>query len=296
MSEVLAPVERDSLYRSAPRDVELRAEGDGNDAPVMTGHFAVFNEWTEIDSMWEGNFLERFAPGSFKKTFSENRQSIRPLFQHGFDPTIGDKPLGPVEELREDNIGGYYEVPLLDAGYVRNEVLPGLEAGLYGCSFRFRVVREEINEEPGISTHNPKGLPERTVTEAKVSEFGPVTFPYYPSATAGIRSLSDEMIALRFKKDPDRLDQLLENVSRDQSTVTEPVDAAAKAGDTDEPETSPDRAAEEAPEEEAPDSGEEESPAPPEEADEPEAQTDDGRRAMSEPLFGSTPSTPTWRL
>jgi hypothetical protein len=27
--------------------------------------------------------------------------------------------------------------------------------------------------------YNPKGMPERTITEAKVFEFGPVTYPAY---------------------------------------------------------------------------------------------------------------------
>jgi phage head maturation protease len=72
------------------------------------------------------------------------------LFQHGSDPQIGDKPLGPIDQLREDDTGAYYEVPLLEASYVRDNVLPGLKAGLYGASFRFRVVREEINDDPGV--------------------------------------------------------------------------------------------------------------------------------------------------
>ena len=34
------------------------------------------------------------------------------------------------------------------------------------------------------SSYKPTGLPERTITEAKVMEFGPVTFPAYEDATA----------------------------------------------------------------------------------------------------------------
>jgi hypothetical protein len=34
-------------------------------------------------------------------------------------------------------------------------------------------------------------LPERTITRAKVMEFGPVTFPANPDATAGMRSMTD---------------------------------------------------------------------------------------------------------
>lgn len=179
---------RDGLYRAVFPGAELRAaQGDG--MPTLVGHFAVFNTPTEICSFMEGNFLERIAPGAFKKTFQESK-GIKCLFQHGCDPDIGDKPLGPIETLREDETGAYYEVPLIDASYVRDDVLPGLEAGLYGASFCFEVIKEEFDEEPGVSADNPKGLPERTLLEVRVPEFGPVTFPAYEEATAGVRSIT----------------------------------------------------------------------------------------------------------
>lgn len=206
---------RDMLFRSAPL-VELRAadeDGDDDALPTMFGHFCVFNVWTEIKSWYEGNFLERLAPGCCKKTFREHRGSIRPLFQHGFDPYIGDKPLGPVDDLRETETGGYYEVPLIDTPY-NAELLPGLRRNLYGTSFRFRVVREEFVREPGVSEHNPRGLPERTLKEIEVLEFGPVTFPAYPEATASVRSLTDEFVVMRFGG-PERLRELLDRRSID---------------------------------------------------------------------------------
>src|SRR6266496_817556 len=101
----------EDIFRALGDGLELRDDASGS--PVMNGHFAVFDEWTEIDSVWEGNFMERIAPGAFKKTFRENRDRIRALFQHGQDPQIGDKPLGPVQTLREDEVGAFYEVPLL---------------------------------------------------------------------------------------------------------------------------------------------------------------------------------------
>jgi len=62
---------------------------------------------------------------------------------------------------------------------------------LVSDSLRFKVVREDLNEKPGTSTYNPDGLPERTIREAKVMEFGPATFPACEGATAGVRSLTD---------------------------------------------------------------------------------------------------------
>jgi HK97 family phage prohead protease len=167
-----------------------RAAGEDATGRTLYGRFAVFNQWAEIDSLFEGHFMERFAPGAFSTTIAEDRGRMRVLFQHGRDPQIGNKVLGPIATLREDGIGAYYEVPLLDTAYVA-ELVPGLEAGLYGSSFRFRMMREEFIERPGLSRYNPQGLPERTVLEAQVPEFGPVTFPAYMGATSGVRSLTD---------------------------------------------------------------------------------------------------------
>ena len=118
---------------------------------------------------------------------------MRILFQHGRDAQIGDKPLAAIEELGEDERGGYYAGRLFDTAYNR-DLIPGLKAGVYGASFRFGVRREEFDRNAKKSDYNPHGLPERTIREAVLMEFGPVTFPAYDSATAGVRSGSDQFI------------------------------------------------------------------------------------------------------
>lgn len=197
---------RENIVRSAPGIQFTRSDESG--MPTLRGHFSVFNTWTTIDSAWEGTFRERVAPGAFSKTIQENRNNIKVLFQHGKDPQIGDKPLGAISDLREDETGAYYEVPLLDTSYNR-DLLPGLEAGLYGASFRFKVLREDFNRDPERSEDNPDGLPERTIKEAALYEFGPVTFGAYPTATAGVRSLTDEYILRSIVSEPERLERLL---------------------------------------------------------------------------------------
>ena len=192
--------------------VELRAnEDEPTGMPTLAGHFARFNEWAEIDSLWEGRFLERIMPGAFKKTIAESKDRMRILFQHGQDPQIGDKPLAPIEELGEDDEGGYYAGQLLDTGYNR-ELTPGLDAKLYGSSFRFSVVKEELVNKPKPSKHNPEALPERSIHEAALYEFGPVTFPAYASADAGLRSGTDDYILKTFLREPDRLRSLLRSI------------------------------------------------------------------------------------
>lgn len=189
-------LQREDLYRYAPGVGQLRAvpatsgdvSPDPGGMPRLDGHWTVFNQWTEINDMWEGTFLERIAPGSFKKTMRENRDNMRVLFQHGRDPVVGSKPLAGIDSMREDEIGPYFLTnPLIDTTYNR-DLIPGIDEGLYGISFRFRVMREEIIEEPTPSDYNPRGLPERTIKEAGVDEFGPVTFPAYPGADVQLAS------------------------------------------------------------------------------------------------------------
>jgi len=191
---------------------ELRSpdERDGR-LGTLAGHFAVFNQRTKIDSAFEGKFFEQFAPGAFKKTFEENRGGMRVLFQHGKDGQIGDKPLGPIDVLREEDTGAYYEVPLLDTSYNR-DLIPGLEAGLYGASFRFRVTRQKLDKRGA----NEEGLPERTVLEAAVKEFGPVTFPAYEGATAGMRSITDDWLLWTLAAERDRLGSIVDRMPRER--------------------------------------------------------------------------------
>ncbi len=198
---------RENLYRATQETIEL-TRADGEAPRVLTGHAAVFNQWTEINSIYEGRFMERIAPGAFTKTISENRDRIKVLFNHGQDPQIGDKPLGPLRALEEDEYGVRYDVDLLDTSYNR-DLIPGLEAGVYSASFRFSVMQEAFDKKPARSEFNPMGIPERTLKEVRLAELGPVTFPAYPGATAGMRSMTDEFLFGRFVDDPERLAELL---------------------------------------------------------------------------------------
>jgi HK97 family phage prohead protease len=205
-----------AVIRAYKPGIELRAATDGG-MPTLHGHFAVFNRATEINSYMEGHFMERIAPGAFKKTFLERKPKV--LFQHGQDPQVGDKPLGPAQLLREDEFGAAYEVPLLDTSYNR-DLIPGLEAGLYGASFRFKVMRQDIEDFPEPSDDNPDGLPMRTVKEARVMEFGPVTFPAYADATAGVRSMTDRFLFDALDRDPTRARELLTSLRMDTEDLS----------------------------------------------------------------------------
>lgn len=224
---------RENLVRAVMPGTQVRSSEDGT--KTLFGHFARFNEWTEIRSSFEGRFMERIAPGAFSKTIAENRNGMRVLFDHGHDPSIGNKPLGAIRSLEEDDAGAAYEVDLFDAGYVR-DLLPALEAGQLGASFRFKVMREDYNKRADASDRNPEGLPERTITEARVMEFGPVTFPAYEGASAGVRSLtdyfavSDDVVEARIRMRPERFVPVFASLPTDFAPSTDQEPAAATPG------------------------------------------------------------------
>lgn len=210
---------RDNLVRARVGGVELRADGDG-EPNVLTGHFSTFNDWYEVDSFWEGRFMERQLPGAFADTIENDRSSMRVLFDHGFDPSIGGKPLGPIRDLREDKVGPYYEVPLLDTSYNRDFVSPALTGTLMngekvgsqlGASFRFSVKEDQWVRKPKASKHNPEALPERSISRNVVYEFGPVVFPANAMASASARSLTDHWMR-RLAGDPAAYEALRDRV------------------------------------------------------------------------------------
>lgn len=198
---------------------ELRSADDGN---RLVGYAAVFNQDTTINS-WEGHFVERFAPGAFARTLKNRGDKIKVLFNHGQGP-FGDMPLGKPDIMREDRHGLYVEVPLSDTKYNADIKALLRDGALDGMSFRFAVPQDgdEWDETTG-------DLPVRTVLEAKLYEFGPVTFPAYDGATAGLR-MDPRMEALRTQLRPedspptDPVSVQVVDIESDPAAGTSPTD------------------------------------------------------------------------
>jgi HK97 family phage major capsid protein/HK97 family phage prohead protease len=224
------PVKLDtSVCRARAEHVDVRAERNPNGMPTMTGHFSTFDEWYEIHSWYEGDFIERIAPGAFKKTLKDDAgrknpgDKIKVLLEHGYDPVVADKPLGVPEALSEDATGPAYEVPLLDTSYCR-DLVPALEAGAYGTSFRFQVLRDEWLNKPEASDYNPTAIPERTIKEVRVIEFGPTMFPANPGATVGLRSTTDAYYEKLRSRQPEAFEEAVRSAKSLRSTSVEPAE------------------------------------------------------------------------
>lgn len=169
----------------------FRSTNEGDGLGYLSGHVITWDDWYEVNSAYEGRFMETVARGATVKTVRENRGAIKALFDHGHDPSLGNKILGEFAELEEDDAGLRYGISLFDTSYNR-DLLPGLKAGVYGSSHRFRVIADKDywDDNPERSTRNPEGLPERTIREMAIFELGPVAFPANSKATAGVRSIS----------------------------------------------------------------------------------------------------------
>lgn len=178
---------RDDLYRMTTLDAgRLAIRDDNGDGPLLVGYPIVYNKWTEITG-WEGNFLEKIASGAPDRHLKTHSEKVKVLFNHGFDPLIGSKPLGKPRLIESKKRGLYTETPL-DATSYNEDLAISIDSGaIDGMSFRFTISRDEWEDEPHKSKANPKGIPQRTVRELKLYEFGPVTFPAYEATTVGLR-------------------------------------------------------------------------------------------------------------
>jgi len=185
----------DNLVRALAQPAALRADDGGNEEGVLFGEFARFNEQTEIDSLSEGRFMESIAPGAFDETVANDLGRVKVLYDHGHDPSLGNKPLGPIRSVTPTKTGMAYEVDLIDTDYNRDFVKPAARAGLLGASFRMQVLDESWHDPSRGTEANPNRLPERTIHRVGLFEFGPVTFPAYEGASSGLRSRSDEFLA-----------------------------------------------------------------------------------------------------
>ncbi len=176
-----------SLTRmNAHSEIELRDDSDDSDSSTLVGMPVVFDTFTEING-WEGHFMERIGPRALTKTMEQHRDQVKVLFNHGIDPSIGQKPLGVPDVMRVTREGLWTETPLDPTSYNEDLAVSIRSGAIDGMSFQFTVQRDTWDDEPGISDGNPNGLPERTIKELRLFEFGPVTFPAYAASTAGVR-------------------------------------------------------------------------------------------------------------
>lgn len=219
---------REGVFERTATFTVVRAEGD-DDGLTLEGYGAVFNQPTLIND-WLGEFEEIIAPGAFAKTIRDKgSRGIRLQFDHGRHPLIGSIPLGVIEDLHEDARGLFVRARLTDNWLIQPIRDAIRDGAVQGMSFRFRVIREEIDAD-----RDPEL---RTVKEVELFEVGPVVWPAYEQTTVGVRA---QEIA-RSLMDPDQraavARALMSGTAEDAAPVGGTSEEAAERNDDAPPET-----------------------------------------------------------
>ena len=142
------------------RIVPFELKGADEDG-AFTGHASVFGVVDDHN--------EIVAPGAFAKTIAEKgARGVKLLWQHA-----ADKPIGVLEDLREDKRGLFVKGRLLLALEQAREAHVLLKSGaLDGLSIGFVSRKSEREPETGF----------RRITEIDLWEVSLVTFPANPEA------------------------------------------------------------------------------------------------------------------
>jgi len=165
----------DREIRAIP--AEFRIQQTENEPTKIIGYAARFNELSE--EMW--GMREKIAPGAFTEAIGKS--DVRALWNHDPNYVLGRTKNGTLQ-IREDEQGLFYEVTPPDAQWARDLVESIKRGDVDQSSFAFTVDVEQWDE-----SGNPVV---RTIVKVReLFDVSPVTYPAYPTATSGVRSLQD---------------------------------------------------------------------------------------------------------
>lgn len=161
-------------YRTFGLD-EIRTVADSN---MLVGHAAVFNTPTDIGGM----FSERIAPGAFTKTIKD-KADVRALFNHEPDNILARTASGTLK-LSEDKAGLAVEISMPDTTLGRDLMTSIKRGDISQMSFAFQAVKEEWDD-------TDESHPMRTLTEVRLFDVSPVTYPAYPTTDVSAKSAAN---------------------------------------------------------------------------------------------------------
>ena len=156
----------------------IEQRSDNGPAKII-GHAAVFNSLSED----LGGFREMIKPGAFTRAVKED--DVRALFNHNPDHILGRNTAGTLT-LAEDERGLLIEITPPDTQIAR-DLLVSMERGdITQMSFGFRT------RAGGYSWgEDENGNYIRTLTDLKLYDVSPVTYPAYAETDVAVRSLTE---------------------------------------------------------------------------------------------------------
>ena len=187
----------DREIRAIP--AEFRIQQTENEPLKIIGYAARFNELSE--EMW--GMREKIAPGAFTEAIGKS--DVRSLWNHDPNYVLGRTKNGTLQ-IREDEQGLFYEVTPPDAQWARDLVESIKRGDVDQSSFAFTVEAQEWDERSDPIT--------RTIVKVReLFDVSPVTYPAYPTATSGVRSLKDVAEERRKEMTPKTPEMLREKLN-----------------------------------------------------------------------------------
>ena len=164
--------------------ISLESRGEGK-PPILVGYGAVFHDPAVPGTEYKlGRGLkERIMPTAFDRALKEG-QDVRGLFNHDANCLLGRCSAGTMK-LSKDIKGLRYEITPPDTQTGRDVVELVKRGDLTGSSFSFRPVMQKFV----VGATGEDDI--RELHDVDLFDTGPVSFPAYDAATAGLRSLGD---------------------------------------------------------------------------------------------------------
>lgn len=157
----------------------MNEDGTETGAPVIEGHAAVFNQWSEtLGGMFP--FKEKVIPGAFKDSIGVD--DVRALFNHDPNYVLGRNISGTLE-LKETQKGLLVRIMPPDTQWARDLTVSIDRGDISQMSFGFLVEEDSWGTEEGMDV--------RELRKVKLFDVSPVTFPAYPQTSVGVRSMTD---------------------------------------------------------------------------------------------------------
>lgn len=166
--------------------LEIRAGDKPAEGSVGTirGYASVFNARSELMELWSGAcFYEVIKPGAFARSLASH--DIRALSHHETTAVIG-RSSAKTLRIREDEKGLYYEVDLPDTTHGRDLLASILRGDIDASSFAMSEVTDTWRRE---CTQNGVAIFVREITDLRLWEVSPVTWPAYSASSVSARAM-----------------------------------------------------------------------------------------------------------
>lgn len=173
----------------------IRVEGGEEGKPIkIVGHAARFNSLSQPIKTKAGTFVEKIAPGAFKKALSDSGRDLLSLRNHDADKVLARRSQDTLK-VWEDEQGLAFECYPADTTNARDTITDIKAGNIKGMSFGF-------DDPPpgGDKWERVNGQNVRTLLEVPVKEISFVTRPAYLGTDVSVRSQEQHVATLEKDK------------------------------------------------------------------------------------------------